>query len=948
MKRKKIFVIGLSIMAFLLVMLIILPIIFKDKIIEAVKTEINKNLNAEVNWESIDLGLIRSFPDFSLEINKLSVKGIEDFENDTLISSDKFGVKINLFSVFGSDGYEIKSIYVNSPRVNAIVLKNGKTNWDIMKESEEAEDDEEIEDGESSFKLKLKKFTIRNGYVKYQDDEAKMLAEIVNLNHALKGDLSASITKIRTKTNAEQLSFSYENVPYLVRNSFESKFDLNANLDNWRFDLLENYIKLNQLTLNFDGFLQLNDDDMDMDLNFSTPSTDFKHILSMIPAIYEKEFESIDATGNFELSGFAKGKYTDNSLPAFALNMKVKNAQFKYPDLPKPIDNINIDANISNKGGSEDNTVINVNPFSFTMAGNPFKIKLLVSTPISNPNIDFEADGKLDMEVVKDFYPLEDNTQLKGLLTADILFKGTYDMIEKEQYDKFDADGSLVIDDFFYSDNSLPQGVSIPKLHLTVNPRNADLKQMDAKFLQSDMSMNGKIDNIMSYLFGKEVLRAKFNVNSNYFNANEFLGAIPESDEEETTIEEESATLEAFDIPANIDFALNVDFKKIHYDNLELTNAKGAVKLKDKKAELSNLNFNIFEGLMTLNGYYSAKEVLPQIAFGASIKDLDIYNTWKAFDFVKKFAPIAEYAKGKFTAGLDIDMVLDKNLNPKLETLNSKGNLSTKSVGIVGSEMMSKIAKATKIDEFRAMSLKNLALKYQIKDGRLETQPFTIAFSNVKATVSGFSRLDQSLDYLLQMEVPRKAFGNATNDFVDGLTGKISQKGVNVNLNEIIKFDVQIIGTFTNPVIKTGLKDKAQNLLDDAKDGLKQEVEAKKEEVVKTVKEEASKAVAEAKKKADAIMADARRAADAAKNEAKKAGDKLVAEAETQGQKLIAEAKNPVAKIAAEKSAEKLVKEAKASADKLNREAEQKSDKILNDAQAKADKLIQEAEEKTK
>ena len=57
------------------------------------------------------------------------------------------------------------------------------------------------------------------------------------------------------------------------------------------------------------------------------------------------------------------------------------------------------------------------------MAGNPFKIKLLVSTPISNPNIDFEADGKLDMEVVKDFYPLEDNTQLKGLLTADILSK---------------------------------------------------------------------------------------------------------------------------------------------------------------------------------------------------------------------------------------------------------------------------------------------------------------------------------------------------------------------------------------------------------------------------------------------------------------------------------------------------------------------------------------------
>ncbi len=943
MKRKKILTISSIVIAVLLLIIIVLPFIFKDKIISIVKQEINNTLNAKVDWESVSFTLFKSFPDFKLELKSFYVKGINEFDKDTLAQIDNFALTINLFSVIKGDNYEIKSIELNKPRINAIVLKDGKANWDITKPST---DTTKTAEEPSRFKLALKKVIIRDGYIKYKDDEMNLMMEISGFNHTLKGDLTESVTKIRTNSSASELTMIYEGVPYLSKNKLEAKFDMDANLDTWKFDFLENNIKLNDLAVNFEGFFQMNDNNYDMDLKFNTPSTEFKSLLSLIPAIFAKDFDKIETSGKFEFSGFAKGIYDSLNLPAFGLNLKVNNAMFKYPDLPKSVNNINISAKISNKGGSVNNTIIDVNPFSFTMAGNPFQIKLFVSNPIVDPNIDFFAKGTLDLKSVSDFYPLEKDQKLSGKMIADMLFKGRYSMIEKEQYDKFEAKGNIGITDFYYSDKDMPKGVTISKGQLNFSPKSAELSQLDIKMESSDISVKGRVDNILAYAFDKAPLIANFTTKSNYFNANQFLT----SDETTTKPSEkaESTPLEAFDVPKNIDLTLTSSFTKLIYDDLELQNIHGVILVKEQKAELKNLKFNMLDGDMTLNGFYSSKEVLPNVSLGVNISQMDVQKTWKSFEMVKKFAPIAENAKGKFSATFNLNSILNKDLTPKMESLNSKGSVSTKSISIIGSEIMAKIAQETKLSSFKQLNLNNIAVKYEIKDGKLSTDPFTLSFSDIKTHVSGYSKLDQTLNYLLKVEVPRKAFGNVANDFVSNLTGKANEKGANINLSKLIKFDVVVTGTFTNPVIKTGLKDKAKNVVEDVKETVKKEIEQKKQEVITTVKGEVSKAIADAKKKADQIMAEAKVKADAVKSEAKKAGDKVVQEADTQGKKLIAEAKNPLAKIAAEKTAQKLNDEAKSKANKLNQEADQKSKQILKTAQDEADKVIKDAEAKAK
>lgn len=85
---------------------------------------------------------------------------------------------------------------------------------------------------------------------------------------------------------------------------FDSKININQKENKYTFK--DNKLELNDLGLLFSGFVQAEEDKTNLDVNFKADKTNFKSILSLIPAIYAKDFNSIKASGNVDLSGSAK------------------------------------------------------------------------------------------------------------------------------------------------------------------------------------------------------------------------------------------------------------------------------------------------------------------------------------------------------------------------------------------------------------------------------------------------------------------------------------------------------------------------------------------------------------------------------------------------------------------------------------------------------------------
>ena len=160
-----------------------------------------------------------------------------------------------------------------------------------------------------------------------------------------------------------------------------------------------------------------------MDLKLNTNDIGFKEILSLIPAIYATEFSSLKTDGTATLTATAKGILQGDTVPAFNIDMQVKNAMFRYPALPAGVDQINISANVQNPGGNIDLTTVNINPFSFRLAGNPFSLTATVKTPISDPDFKAEAKGILNLGMIKQVYPLGD-MELNGTIDADMQMSG--------------------------------------------------------------------------------------------------------------------------------------------------------------------------------------------------------------------------------------------------------------------------------------------------------------------------------------------------------------------------------------------------------------------------------------------------------------------------------------------------------------------------------------------
>lgn len=794
------------ILAIIIVIMIIVPFAFQGKIKDLVKSEGNKMINGSFDFATLNISLFKNFPKASISLNDFWLKGSAEFENDTLIQAKELTGVIDLFSLFG-DEFDISKIEIKDTQLKAIILPDGKVNWDIMKATEEAEKEEATEES-SSFSIQLQQLSLKNIDVIFDDQAGNQWLNIANFNAIASGNLADDFTTIRFKGDIEQLSYKMGNLMVLNNANIEAQMNVDADFENNKFTLKENKIKLNAIEANLDGWVTLlNEGDMDMDIKLNTNKVGFKELLSLIPAIYTNDFKKLKTDGNATLTAFAKGKLTETQVPQFEAEININDAQFQYPSLPAGVDQINVHALIKNPGGNADLTVIDIQPFSFRMAGSPFHLTATVKTPISDPAFSAQANGTINLGVIEQVYPLND-MNLNGIINADLNLVGRMSSIEKEQYQNIQASGSIKLSDMKLMLPDLPE-VNINQSTLTFTPQQLKLSETTAHIGKSDITLDSQLANYLSYIFKGDKITGTVNLRSNLLNLNDFISP----DEEEVEEGTDSVTLVAFEVPKNINFTMTANMKEVLLNQMKFDNVQGNLRINNQKIDLSNLSLNSMGGSIVMNAFYST-EVNPKIpkAGGSfNLSQLNFVETYHALDMVKQLAPIFENLKGTFSGNVTIETLLDEQLSPLFESTQGTGNLSTKDLSLSNVAIIDKIAEAIKKPELKNLEVKDMDLAFNIENGRLSTQPFDIKMGDYVINLSGTTGLDQTIDYSGKVKLPASA-------------GKIG---------EYTSLDLKIGGTFQSPSIgidaESMAKQAAEKLADKAKDKLSEKLGLKKD-----------------------------------------------------------------------------------------------------------------------
>jgi hypothetical protein len=174
---------------------------------------------------------------------------------------------------------------------------------------------------------------------------------------------------------------------------------------------------------------------------------------------------------------------------------------------------------------------------------------------------------------------------------------------------------------------------------------------------------------------------------------------------------------------------------------------------------------------------------------------------------------------------------------PDLTTLSGKGLFVVLEGVLKDFKPLTQIAQTLNIEDLHNISMKDIKTNFEFANGKVLVRPFTVKIKDMEMEIGGVHGLDQSLDYIINLKVPRSKIGDKGNQYVNSLVTQAANRGVPVTVNEIVNYHLNLGGSIKNPQLKVNLKETGASLAQDIKKQATDFAKAKADTVKATVKD---------------------------------------------------------------------------------------------------------------
>jgi hypothetical protein len=819
MKKKILIIIGVIVL--IIGILALIPFLYKDKLLVKVKATINKQVNAKVDFKDFNVSLFSHFPKVGMELEQLSVVGINEFASDTMMYAKSISSAISLSELIKGENLELKSLIIDQPRINLLVNKDGKANWDIAKETG-APSTEPASD--QSFKMKLNDIQVKNLNLYYGDASMPMKMWVKNTNVNSTGEVEGTLTTFDLKGDVGEIIFEYDSVKYISNTKLKAETLLKADYDKMAFTFDRGKLMINNLPLQVNGNFSMPNDSMLFDLAFQSEKSDFATILALVPADYQKYLEKATINGAAEFKGSVKGLYYNEIYPAIDLLLNVSNGSFKYQDLPESVQDIQVSAKINKPEGDMNTMVVNVDKAHASIKNNPIDMTLNLSEMVTDPNIAATFAGTIDFNTLKQAIPV-DSLDLTGIMKARMQIAGRMSSVEKQEYEKFKSEGEATIQNFKVVSNKLTRPVEIRQAQVNATTNQITVGKFDGKVGESDFALTGNVSNYLPYVFKNGVLKGNFNLKSSFMNFTELSNLMKEEKPDTTKAAKaakpapaapaDSAT--AFEVPDKLDLSFQSNIQKAVYDKMPISNVNGAIKIKDRRMELSNLAMDMLQGRVVMTGLYaSAVKNKPTFDFKVNMQNLDLPSAYQSLETFQRYVPLAARSQGKFSTQFGLSGAMNEKMDIVPTSLNGEGLINTLNLMIIESPIFNQIRGVIKKDKLKDVKIKDFTAKFKFENGALTLNPFQTTIADQEATIGGTLSADRQINMVMDFKVNREDLGGDINKGLGFIPGSDNIKMVDASV--ILK------GALTKPEVSLDLSKARAQIEQEVKKATKEQV----------------------------------------------------------------------------------------------------------------------------
>ncbi|HXS38185.1 MAG TPA: AsmA-like C-terminal region-containing protein, partial [Flavipsychrobacter sp.] len=535
--------------------------------------------------------------------------------------------------------------------------------------------------------------------------------------------------KFNLRSSLKDGYFKYASLPEAVNNI---NFDLQAGcpdsnykhtslkLENLNATVLNNFVK---------GYLRIgNAADFPMDADIKTVF----HLDDI------KKFYPLDGTtlsGDLNANVKIKGKYipAKKTYPVIAANLNLENAAIKTKYYPHPIENIKVNATISNVDGSVKDMKVTLKPLSFVFEGQPFTINADLQN-FADLKYNITSQGTIDVGKVYQVFSRK-GYDVTGLIQTNLSLRGRQSDAVAGRYNKLYNSGSLQFKNVALTSELFPKPLIIKTGVFSFNQNKMRFDVFKAKYGQSSIVLNGALSNVINYIMNdKAMLSGNFDLKSDLIVIDEFTAFSESKNTPPKTSKKTTSTASTgvVIVPQNLDLTFTAAAKDIKYQGLDLKDFKGKMAISKGCINLSETGFTLIDAPITMDAKYGS--ITPKKAYfdyHITAKDFDVKRAYKEVKLFRDLASSASKAAGVISLDYQLSGKLDENMYPVYPSLKGGGTLSIKKVKVAGLKLFNAISSKTNKSEIKDPDLSKVDIKTTIANN-------IITIERTKMRIAGF------------------------------------------------------------------------------------------------------------------------------------------------------------------------------------------------------------------
>ncbi len=488
--------------------------------------------------------------------------------------------------------------------------------------------------------------------------------------------------------------------------------------------------------------------------------------------------DSLDLSGRLDLNATIAGTYdpASGNFPASKVTLKLSGASVQTRYYPHPIEQINLDAWLTNQSGRLKDTRGAIDPLSFAFEGKPFTIKALIENPV-NPAYDVTADGTLEIGKIYQVFAVE-GISVDGLVKAHLKLKGNKEDAVAGRYGRLHNSGTLEMKHLSFGFETLPQKFLLTSGLFRFDQDKVWFDRFTGRYGLSDITLDGHLSQVIDFIFDKNgILRGSFALQSEFLDLDEFMAPvegsvptvktrdtdekdIPKSEAAKTTQQAASAEKQDLSagvivIPGNLDVSLQTRMKKIRFRNLDLKDLSATVKVQNGLLQLRGASVDVIgckAGLDLTYGSYSSGRA--HFDLHVTALDFDVKRAYNEVELFRNLSTAAGKCEGIISLDYTLKGVVKSGMEPVYPSLEGGGTITLKKVKVMGLKLFTAMSRNLEKEKLKSPDLSKVEIKTTIKNNVITLERTRLKIAGFRLRMEGESNFDGAIRFKTRLGLP--------------------------------------------------------------------------------------------------------------------------------------------------------------------------------------------------